>query len=115
MAGRGFRFNYPEGNSPVFYIGQASNLRRRLNEHLKWASEARDTPNRRYNLYHPRYEYAAKFNPRYTYIRTWQNVTPKDLEDIILARFAWKYLSFPVTNGQGAWRRIEQQWKEFGG
>ena len=111
VAGPGGRFNYPAGRSPVFYIGCSKNLRQRLIDHLKWSEEAADY--RRSRLYWPRYEYAAVYGSRYAYIRTWQNVTPKQLEDILLACFALRYLSFPVANGQGAWRRVQTEIEHF--
>ncbi len=35
-------FAYPRGNSPIYYIGQSKNLRSRLRDHLKYASQAKD-------------------------------------------------------------------------
>lgn len=104
---RGTRFQYPIGTNSVFYIGQSKNLRQRLHDHLRWAREARrNIDDRPYLLYWPRYEYLAAFGTHYLYIPTWQGMKPKSLEDILLAQFAKKHLSFPVANGAGAWKRV---------
>ena len=99
-------FRYPIGRSPIYYIGQSKNIRRRLHEHHKYSNQAKH--NRQLSLYWPRYEYSAEFGGRYCYIRTWQGLTAKALEDILLARFAKKYRSFPVANGAGAWSRVSK-------
>ncbi len=99
-------FHYPLGKSPVFYIGQSKNLRSRLYSHLKLAKEARD--NRKEYLYWPRYEFTAVYAGRYCFIQTWQGMTARALEEEVLARFARKYHSFPIANGQGSWNRINR-------
>lgn len=103
-------FIYPKGKSPIFYIGQARSLRKRLLAHLKYSRHVReDRRGPSSPLYWPRYEYAGVFGARYCFIRTHQGRTPKELEDIVLARFAKRYHSFPVANGAGAWNRIEKE------
>lgn len=97
-------FQYPRGRSPIYYIGQASDLRKRLRDHLRYSRDAKN--DRRNNLYWPRYEYAAAFGGRYTFIRTWKGMTPKNLEDSILAQFAEQHRSFPVANSAGSWTKI---------
>lgn len=97
-------FQYPRGKSPIYYIGKAANLRRRLYEHLKHSIEAKKDRKHEHHKYWPRYEYAASFGGRYTFIHTWQGITPKNLEDKILSQFADRYRSFPVANGAGSWR-----------
>jgi len=104
------RFPYPNGRSPIFYIGQSCSLRRRLREHLKWAKIARDS--REEWLYWPRYEYAAAFGGRYCFVKTWQGFKPKALEDKVMALFARKYYSFPAANAAGAWRRVHKEFSE---
>jgi hypothetical protein len=96
-------FLYPRGKSSVFYIGQASNLRKRLIEHLKYSCQAKH--DRKLDRYWPRYEYAASFGGRYTFVQTWQGMSPKSLESDILNRFANRYRSFPVANGAGSWEK----------
>lgn len=97
-------FDYPRGRSPVYYIGQSKNLRSRLREHLKYAKQARD--NRKEPLYWPRYEFAATYAGRYCFIRTRQRLTPRGLEEEVLARFAKKHRCFPIANGAGSWNRV---------
>ena len=97
-------FPYPLGTNSVYYIGQSKNIRSRLLGHLRYALEARD--DRQRTVYRPRHEYAAAFGTHYYYVYTWQGLTPKALEEALLARFAEKHHSFPVANSSGAWRRI---------
>ncbi len=104
LRARGTRFQYPRGTNSVFYIGQSANLQKRLLDHLKFAIEAKS--NRKFMLYRSRYEYLAAFGTHYVYIPTWHGLKPKALEDVLMAHFAEKHLSFPVANGAGAWKRI---------
>ena len=97
-------FDYPLGKSPVYYIGQSKYLRYRLREHLKYATQARD--NRKEPLYWPRYEFAASYGDRYSFVRTRQGLTPRALEEEVIARFAKKYRCFPIANGSGSWNRV---------
>jgi hypothetical protein len=92
---------YPRRQSSVFYIGKAAHLRARLRQHLRYATEARDRRQR--TLYWPRYEYAASFGARYTYVLAKSRKKPKRLEDELLAMFAEHYRSWPAANGVGAW------------
>src|SRR6266511_3288980 len=66
IARAGFSFMYPRRQSSVFYIGKADSLRARLLQHLRYATEVRRS--RKETLYWPRYEYAATFGARYTYV-----------------------------------------------
>jgi hypothetical protein len=97
-------FSYPIGSSPVYYIGQSKNLRSRLREHFKYATQAKH--NRQLPLYWPRYEFAAAYGGRYCYMRALQGLSPKVLEEILLAKFAKKHRSFPIANGSGTWKRV---------
>jgi len=101
LAEPGITFIYPRRRSSTFYIGQASNLRRRLMQHARYSYEARNA--RRRTLYWPMYEYAAAFGCRYTFLRTQGVQTPDQLEEYILAMFAEHYRSWPVANGSGGW------------
>jgi hypothetical protein len=104
LAAPGVRFTYPRRDSSVFYIGQATNLRERLLQHVRYALEARQR--RRRTLYYPRYEYAAEFGCRYTYVRCRPRQEPRVLEDVLLAAFAMRYRSWPVANGAGSWHEV---------
>lgn len=106
VARPGLRFTYPTGRSPIFYIGQAGSLRERLRTHSKFAHHVREERRVGYNLYFPRYEYAGAFAGRYCHLRTWQGCTPRALEEIVMARFAHRYRTFPVANAAGSWNRL---------
>lgn len=111
IARRGVRFTYPRGKSPVYYIGQTRSLRVRLRGHLRWHIEVRDDSRSVFPLYEARHEYGGQFGGRYCYIKTWQGQSPKSLEDIVLARFAKRFNTFPVGNGAAAWNRVEKEFK----
>ena len=55
----GTMFIYPWGTSPVFYIGQSSNLKRRLQEHRLLIEKAEADHEEDY--WWPRYQYGASF------------------------------------------------------
>ena len=97
------KFVYPKGKSPVIYIGQASNLRRRLREHLKhWRDIVRDEEDDlRAHIEHcPRYWYieSCKGARVYTFYCL-KGQREKDLESDIIWRFYEKYRALPVGNG----------------
>ena len=104
LARAGTTFPYPKGRSPVFYVGQSADLRHRLTVHRTYAFQAKS--DRQLVLYWRRYEYAASYGCRFVYITTWDGVTARDLEADILARFATRFRSFPMTNSAGAWPRV---------
>lgn len=109
VAAAPLRFPYPIDLSPVFYIGQSRSLVRRLREHLKFSEQALE--NRKLEVaaqtrYWPRYEYGATFGGRYCYVQTWQGMTPRALEEMLMAFFVRRYCSFPVANSAGAWNRV---------
>ena len=106
IARPGVSFDYPGGKSPVFYIGMATSLVDRLSEHLKHSKAAAHA--RRVPLYWPRYEYAARFGGRYATINTWQRMTPRALEEELIAGFASRFKAFPVANSAGSWNRIRK-------
>lgn len=99
-------FDYPGGKSPVFYIGQSTNLRDRLYTHWRCSEQARSS-DRREALYLPRYEYAATYGYWYAFGRTWQGMTAKALEEKAMACFARRFRAFPVGKGAGSWSRID--------
>jgi hypothetical protein len=106
-------FMYPKGKSRVFYIGQSTSLKNRLSEHLKRTQEVREDKRDLANpIYWPRYEYGNVFGKYYCYVKAPGKQSPKDLEDIVLARFALTYFSFPVANGAGAWNRIKAEFAQ---
>jgi hypothetical protein len=114
VAKAGIEFQYPEGKSPIYYIGKADSLRRRLLQHLKLHLEVKSRNVEEEDfLNRPRHEYGAVFGGGYCFIKTWSGMTPKNLEDEVLALFAKKYRSFPVANSAGAWNRIEKVFEKI--
>ena len=101
LTGRGTKFQYPKGRSAVFYIGQASGLRRRLIQHLKYTRDARGS--RSLSRYWPRYEYAAAFGARFAVVPCSRGRSPRSLESVIIKAFATRFRAHPVANAQGAW------------
>lgn len=105
MLSEDIEYRYPRGESRVFYIGCAADLRRRIwNEHRKYIIEARDNP--QYDYYLRLYEYAASKGCKITWMkcRSTQSEKPeKRLEKKLLIDFAKYYGAIPVANGQGAW------------
>src|SRR3989442_13618788 len=57
LVAKSFRFTYPTGRSPIYYIGMTQSLRRRLSGHLKWHKEVRDDFRHGYSLSEPPHEY----------------------------------------------------------
>ena len=104
LTGDGTAFPYPGGQSRVFYIGQSSNLRRRLQRHLRAIDEIHGE--RRHTLYYRIYEYAARFGCRYVCIPSLRRETPKGLEADVMACFGKRFRSWPVANNVGAWTYI---------
>jgi hypothetical protein len=106
LAGPGTKFVYPAGQSPVFYIGQATGLHGRLNRHRQEIQGVRNR--RRHCIYTPLLEYGSAFGTRFSYVVAAPKQRPKDLEDELMARFAERYHSLPVANGAGAWARLRK-------
>lgn len=97
------KFVYPKGTSPVFYIGKADNLRRRLREHLKnlrLIIDNEETDMRNHYQRCSRYQY-MKYYGAYVYtfhcLKSTQDA--KNLESQILWKFYERYRSLPVGNG----------------
>jgi hypothetical protein len=103
LAGSGVTFRYPNGESSVFYIGQATRLRRRLLTHRKNILEVKT---RELSVYGPVREYGAAFGAQYCFIRADERYNPRQLEDLLMARFARIYRGLPVANSAAGWKRI---------
>ena len=86
------------GNSRVYYIGQAKSLRKLLLTHKKYCEEAISKPP--YDYYWPRYEYAAHHGCNVTWVTS---ESPKTTEKDMLVDFAKYYGSKHVANGQSGW------------
>jgi hypothetical protein len=90
-----------KGTSRVYYIGQAKNLRKRLEIHKKWCTRAISTINIGSIYWYPRYEYAAHHGCNVAWVIS---KTPGKMEDDLLVDFAQYYGAKPVANGQSAWK-----------
>jgi excinuclease UvrABC nuclease subunit len=86
------------GNSKVYYIGRAKNLRERLGVHKRLCGKRLTDRDREY--YWPRYEYAAHHGCNVGWIIS---KNPNELENELLRSFAEYYGAKPVANGQSAW------------
>ena len=95
----GTMFTYPWGSSPVFYIGKADNLRKRLADHRKYIKGAQ-TDHEKINWW-PRYQYGAAFGAAVAFYLCQKNKDPNDLEAELINDFYYQYGSIPTANG--AW------------
>ena len=87
------------GNSRVYYIGQAKSLRRRLLTHKRYCEQA-VSKSAYHDHYWPYYEYAANHGCNVAWV-TSEN--PKPTEKVMLVEFAEYYGAKPVANGQSGW------------
>ena len=92
---------YPWASSPIFYIGLATSLRRRLLEHQKYTLGARD--NYWDKWWWPRYQYGAAFGAACTWF-TSDSMSPAELEGHIVSQFYKRFGSIPVANTR--WPRV---------
>lgn len=103
IASRKHRFVYPNGNSPIIYIGKADNLRKRLMGHSREARNAKET--RKTQWVYSRYNYIMMDGGADVYfLTTITNENPKGLESRALEDFYNKYWALPVGNGAFSYR-----------
>jgi hypothetical protein len=100
-------FVYPHGRSPVFYIGQAVNLRRRLYHHKMAILRAKGE--RLLAVYRPVTEYAAEFGASVAISKPQRK--PRDVEFELLAKFMKTFLGLPVANSAVNWRKVREYLK----
>jgi hypothetical protein len=113
IAKKGIKFRYPEGKSPIYYIGETDSLRRRIVEqHRKHHSHVRGDCRVKDDLYEARHEYGGVFGGRYCYIQTWKGKTSKQLEKQIIRAFLRRYHAPPVANGAGTWGWVKKVLKK---
>ena len=97
------KFVYPRGKSPVIYIGEAVNLRRRLRHHLRRLNELLDNEEDYMKQHYQdssRYQYMKYYGAYvYTFKCLKKTQVAKNLESHILWKFYEKYRSLPVGNG----------------
>ena len=84
---------YPWGSSPVYYIGMADNLTKRLSEHSKHTHGAIDD-HAAWDWW-PRYQYAAAFGAHAVWYLAGE-VEPKKIEAELVSSFYEAYGSIPV-------------------
>lgn len=112
LSGDGTTWQYPKGESSIFYIGQSYNLPRRLvKEHLKLAKQVKEGSRHFYEYYSAKYEFAAAFKAKYIVVPTWQNMPPEKLEGWVLYEFIHQFGSLPITNGKAdgnVWEMLEK-------
>ena len=92
---------YPWGSSPVYYIGMADSLAKRLSAHSKYTQGAIDDHSD--GAWWPRYQYAAAFGAHTVWYLAGEEVEPKNIEAGLMSCFYDAYGSTPVANG--AWSR----------
>ena len=90
-------FIYPWGSSPIFYIGQSSNLSKRINEHKKYILKAINDHEEEY--WWPRYQFAASFGADVAWYSIRGNQNPNTLESDLITTFYEVYGAIPHANG----------------
>ncbi len=92
----GTMFQYPWGSSPVFYIGQSSNLKKRLNDHSNLIVKAKTDHD---DYWWPRYQYGASFGADIAWYTVRGTQNPNKLESDLITDFYTMFGSIPVANG----------------
>ncbi|WP_139800648.1 hypothetical protein [Geothermobacter hydrogeniphilus] len=93
----GSMLTYPWGSSPVFYIGQSSNLFKRIKDHKKYIIQAIDDHEEKY--WWPRYQFGASFGTTVAWYSTRGTQNPNTLESDLITKFYEMYGSIPLANG----------------
>ena len=100
------KFIYPKGESRVIYIGESSNLRRRLYEHKsKYQSIKNDKKYHEKWWDYNRYFYMIEFGCDIYFITRKGPQDEKNLESDILGFFYERYRALPVGNSALSIRR----------
>ena len=95
---------YPWGTSPIYYIGQSSDVHKRLKEHRQAILAGRQFGEYWEKNWWPRYQYAFAFGADCGWFSSSRcKMTPEELEASIISEFYWYLGSTPVANG--AWPR----------
>ena len=93
----GTMFTYPWGSSPIFYVGQSSNLHKRIRDHKKYILQATEDHAEKY--WWPRYQYGASFGTTIAWYTARGTQNPNILEADIITSFYKMYGSIPLANG----------------
>lgn len=98
----GTTFQYPNGKSPVMYIGMSEHLYDRIKSHAdntRKIEQQIDDYRRMSCQCHQRYHYFRTFGAK-VYLFTRRGLQPpKCQESVYIGKFYEKYLSLPVSNG----------------
>lgn len=105
MQSQRVEYPYPWDTSPVFYIGSASNLRRRLwTKHRAFCNEIwHGRRDQSFDHYYALYEYAGAHGCRVCWIVCRDTKDAKALENNLIIAFAKKHGVWPVANQRGAY------------
>ena len=90
-------FIYPWGRSPVFYIGQARDIRDRVATHRTHIINAKSDHDEVY--WWPRYQYGAAFGTTAAWFSIRGRQSPAKLEADLIEDFYQMYGAIPVANG----------------
>ena len=86
---------YPWGESPVFYIGKASRLRRRLRTHRANAGRAAREHDAHW---HPRHRYAEAFGAHAAWFHAGDGEAPENIEATLMQAFYRAFGAIPAAN-----------------
>jgi len=100
----GTMLTYPWGSSPVFYIGKAGNLKRRLSTHRNHICGARENHEEVY--WWPQYQYGAAFGARCAYYSRTGPENPQNIEASLIRSFYDVFGAIPTANA--AWPKSIQ-------
>lgn len=95
---KGTMFSYPWGNSPVYYIGQSRDLRKKLVEHRKYILLAKN--DRGEQRWWPRYQYGASFGATVAWYTGKGSQFAHMLEYDLVTSFYEMYGSIPLANNR---------------
>lgn len=94
------KFPYPKGLSPVFYVGQAEDLHKRINRHINLFNKTSEgnTENEPRALW----SYACEFGYKIAFFECDDHV---QMEKKVLMSFHHKFGAIPICNGQWPGRK----------
>ena len=102
----GTMLTYPWGNSPVFYIGKATDLKERLSEHRRHICGAMENHDELH--WWPRYQYGAAFGAHCAYYSRKGPENVQNVEAALIESFYGVFGAIPAANA--SWpRRIKPQ------
>jgi len=109
IVGKKIKYQYPNGDSKVIYIGTSDNLHKRLTQHIRHYKDALADWTRNELWSDSRYNYIiAQGETRVYYLYTRGEVNCKDLESRALECFYDRYRAIPVGNGARSFRNTKK-------